>query len=423
MSSPLADRIRPDTLDDVVGQRHILAPGKPLRRIIESGTIPNMIFYGPSGIGKTTVAGIIAARTNMTLHILNGTQAGVADIKSVIADVGTFAGVNGILLYLDEIQYLNKKQQQSLLSYIEHGDITLIASTTENPYFAVYNAVISRCTVFEFKPVEPAEMEHAVQRAFALLAEEYQTPFQIEEGVTAHIAMGSGGDVRKAMNAAELCALSAEPTEQGMAVSLALAKTLTQRSNMRYDRDGDSHYDLLSALQKSIRGSDENAALHYAARLMEAGDLISLTRRLLVIASEDVGLAYPQTVMIVKACVDNALALGMPEAQIPIAEAIILMCTAPKSNSANNAIKAAFADLHKYGPLDFPRHLQNVHCDGEGAAVRGQHYLYPHDFPNHYVRQQYLPDEIADHVYYTFGDNKQEQAAALYRKKILEESE
>jgi putative ATPase len=420
MSSPLAERIRPKTLDDVVGQTHLLGAGKPLRRIIESGTIPNMIFYGPSGIGKTTVASIIAARTNMTLHILNGTQAGVADIKSVIADVGTFASMNGILLYLDEIQYLNKKQQQSLLSYIENGDITLIASTTENPYFAVFNAVISRSTVFEFKPVSASEMEAAVERAFRILSEE--TPLIIEEGVTQHIALGSGGDVRKAMNAAELCALSAEPGEHGNTVTLALAQALTQRSNMRYDRDGDAHYDILSALQKSIRGSDENAALHYAARLMEAGDLISLTRRLLVIASEDVGLAYPMAPVIVKACVDNALALGLPEARIPIAEAIIMMCTAPKSNSAEAAIDAAIADLQKYGPLDFPRHLQNKHYDGEGAAVRGQHYLYPHDFPNHYVRQQYLPDEIRDHVYYQFGENKTEQAALAYRRKILEEA-
>ena len=422
MPSPLADRIRPQSLDDVVGQQHILAPGKPLRRIIESGQIPNMIFYGPSGIGKTTVASIIAARTNMTLHILNGTQAGVADIKSVIADVGTFASMDGILLYLDEIQYLNKKQQQSLLSYIEKGDITLIASTTENPYFAVYNAVVSRSTVFEFKPVEAAEMERAVRRAFQILSEEQGSPLQIEDGVAEHIALGSGGDVRKAMNAAELCALAAEPDEGGNIVTLALAEALTQRSNMRYDRDGDAHYDILSALQKSIRGSDENAALHYAARLLEAGDLISLTRRLLVIASEDVGLAYPMAPVIVKACVDNALALGLPEARIPIAEAIVMMCTAPKSNSAEAAIDAAIADLRRYGPLDFPRHLQNVHYDGEGAAVKGQHYLYPHDYPNHYVRQQYLPDEIKDHVYYEFGENKTEQAALAYRRKILEES-
>ena len=422
MASPLADRIRPQGLDDVVGQQHLLGAGKPLRRIIESGTIPNMIFYGPSGIGKTTVASIIAKRTNMTLHILNGTQAGVADIKSVIADVGTFASMNGILLYLDEIQYLHKKQQQSLLSYIENGDITLIASTTENPYFAVYNAVISRSTVFEFKPVDAGEMEKAVLRAFRIIGEEQGNPLLLEDGVAAHIALGSGGDVRKAMNAAELCALSADPTPEGYKVTLALAEALTQRSNMRYDRDGDAHYDILSALQKSIRGSDENAALHYAARLLEAGDLISLTRRLLVIASEDVGLAYPLAPVIVKACVDNALALGLPEARIPIAEAIIMMCTAPKSNSAESAIDAAIADLHTFGPQDFPRHLQNKHYDGEGAAVVGQHYLYPHDYPNHYVRQQYLPDEIKDHVYYQFGENKTEQAALVYRRKILEES-
>ena len=419
MSSPLAERIRPQTLDDVVGQTHLLAPGRPLRRIIEGGTIPNMIFYGPSGIGKTTVASIIAARTNMTLHILNGTQAGVADIKSVIADVGTFASMNGILLYLDEIQYLNKKQQQSLLSYIENGDITLIASTTENPYFAVFNAVISRSTVFEFKPITAQEMEKAVRRAFAVLSEERGAELKLEDGVLEHIAAGSGGDVRKALNAAELCALSCENDT----VTLETAKLLTQRSNMRYDRDGDAHYDILSALQKSIRGSDENAALHYAARLLEAGDLISLTRRLLVIASEDVGLAYPMAPVIVKACVDNALALGLPEARIPIAEAIVMMCTAPKSNSAYLAMDAAIADVRQHGALDFPRHLQNKHCDGEGAAVRGQHYLYPHDYPNHYVRQQYLPDELRDRVYYRFGENKTEQAALAYRRKILGESE
>jgi len=413
---PLAEQIRPKSLDDVVGQSHLLAPGKPLRRIIESGHIPNMIFYGSSGIGKTTVARIIADKTNMTLHILNGTQAGVSDIKTVIADVGTFAGANGILLYLDEIQYLNKKQQQSLLSYIENGDITLIASTTENPYFAVYNAVISRCTVFEFKPVTTDEMLKAVERAFSMASKKHLI---IEDGVISHIAQGSGGDVRKAMNAVELCVLSAESTEQGEVISLESAELLTQRSNMKYDRDGDSHYDILSALQKSIRGSDENAALHYAARLIRAGDLLSLTRRLLVIASEDIGLAYPQAVPIVKACVDNALQLGLPEARIPIAEAVILLATAPKSNSAYLAIDAALKDLDDYGALDFPRHLQNQHFDGEGAQIRGQHYLYPHDYPNHYVRQQYLPDAIANHVYYRFGDNKLEQAALQYRIKIL----
>lgn len=415
---PLADSIRPKTLDDVVGQQHLLGEGKSLRRIIESGRIPNMIFYGPSGIGKTTLASIIASRTNMTLHILNGTQAGVSDIKSVIADVGTFASMNGILLYLDEIQYLNKKQQQSLLSYIENGDITLIASTTENPYFAVYNAVISRSTVFEFKPVEASEMEKAVNRAFRILQEEQGLALTIEEGVAAHIAQGSGGDVRKAMNAAELCALSAEPTADGLYVTLEIAKALTQRSNMRYDRDGDAHYDILSALQKSIRGSDENAALHYTARLLEAGDLISLTRRLLVIASEDIGLAYPQAISIVKSCVDSALQLGLPEARIPLAQAVILLCTSPKSNSAICAIDAALEVVRSGDYGDIPSHLKDGHYDGAQKLGNAIGYQYPHEFPNHYVQQQYLPDNIADHVYYQFGDNKQEQAALLYRRKV-----
>ncbi len=419
---PLADSIRPKTLDDVVGQQHLLGEGKPLRRIIESGRIPNMIFYGPSGIGKTTLASIIASRTNMTLHILNGTQAGVSDIKSVIADVGTFASMNGILLYLDEIQYLNKKQQQSLLSYIENGDITLIASTTENPYFAVYNAVISRSTVFEFKPVDASEMEKAVRRAFRIMQEEQGCLLDIEDGVTAHIAQGSGGDVRKAMNAAELCVLSGEPTADGIRITMEIAKSLTQRSNMRYDRDGDAHYDILSALQKSIRGSDENAALHYTARLLEAGDLISLTRRLLVIACEDIGLAHPQAVAIVKACVDSALQLGLPEARIPLAEAVILLCTSPKSNSAINAIDAAIADVRSGDYGDIPSYLKDGHYGGAQKLGNAIGYQYPHEFPNHYVKQQYLPDNIADHVYYEFGDNKQEQAAAAYWKKIKGEN-
>ncbi|MDE6087502.1 MAG: replication-associated recombination protein A [Oscillospiraceae bacterium] len=417
--TPLAEQIRPKNLDEVVGQRHLLAKGRPLRNIIESGHIPNMIFYGVSGVGKTTVASIIAKQTNKKLHVLNGTQAGISDIKSIISEIGTFASMNGILLYLDEIQYLNKKQQQSLLSYIENGDITLIASTTENPYFAVYNALISRSTVFEFKPVEISEIEKAVARAFQELESMQGHAFSIQDGVISHIAQGSGGDVRKAMNACELCALACEKSGQDFIINLELAESLTQRSNMRYDRDGDAHYDILSALQKSIRGSDENAALHYTARLLQAGDLISLTRRLLVIAAEDIGLAYPMAVPIVKACVESALQLGMPEARIPIAEAVILLATAPKSNSAKKAMDAAILDLEQHGALEIPRHLQNQHFDGTGAAIRGQHYLYPHDYPHHYVYQQYLPDEIRNHVYYQFGDNKQEQSALQYRNWIL----
>ena len=422
MSAPLADKIRPLTLDDVVGQEHILAEGKPLRRIIESGTVPNMIFYGPSGVGKTTVARIIAENCGMTLHKLNGTSASTADIKQVVGEIGTFGTENGILLYLDQIQYLNKKQQQSLLEYIENGEITLIASTTENPYFSIYNAVISRSTVFEFKPVPAELIIPAVQRAFKIISEENGTEIEADEEIYRTIAYNCGGDVRKAMNTAELAVICGEPDSGKVKVTAESMKIIAQRSNMRYDRDGDQHYDILSALHKSIRGSDENAALHYAARLIAAGDIISLCRRLLCIASEDIGLAYPMAAVITKACVDSALQLGLPEARLPIAEAIILLATAPKSNSAEAAIDAALADLQDCDALDFPRHLQNMHYDGKGAAVVGQNYLYPHDFPNHYVRQQYMPDALNDHVYYQFGDNKQEQSAYQYRKKLLDET-
>lgn len=419
MNVPLADRIRPKTLDDVVGQKHILGEGKPLRRIIESRNIPNMIFYGSSGVGKTTVARIIADNAGMKLHKLNGTSASTADIKEVIEDTGMLEGINGVLLYLDEIQYLNKKQQQTLLEYIENGQVTLIASTTENPYFYVYNAIISRSTVFEFKPVTAEELVPAINRAFRLSAEQLGLPIKIEKGTAEYIARGCGGDVRKSLNTVELCVLSGENDGKELRVTLESAAELTQRSNMRYDRDGDIHYDILSALQKSIRGSDENAAIHYAARLIESGDIISLSRRLLVIASEDIGLAYPQAASIVKACVDSAMQLGLPEARIPLSEAVILLATAPKSNSAYMAINSALEDVRNGETGDFPRHLQNKHFDGEGAEVRGQHYLYPHDFPNHYVSQQYLPDPIKDKVYYHFGENKTEQAALAYRNKIL----
>lgn len=411
---PLADRIRPSTLDEVVGQRHILAQGKPLYNIISRGKIPNMIFYGPSGVGKTTVANIIAQKTSMSLYRLNGTQASTSDIKDVVANLGTFGAAGGILLFLDEIQYLNKKQQQTLLEYIESGEITLIASTTENPYFYVYSAVLSRCTVFEFKQVTAEDILPAVERAFRLMGEEMHTQFTLEEGVVSHIAYGCGGDVRKAANTVELCCLSSE----GDTVTMETAKLLTQKSSMNYDRDGDHHYDILSGLQKSIRGSDENAALHYAARLLAAGDITSLCRRILVIASEDIGLAYPMAVPIVKACVDSALQLGLPEARIPLGEAVVLLATSPKSNSAYLGINAAMQDVEDGKTGDIPRQLQNKHYDGEGNAVKGQHYLYPHDYPDHYVKQQYLPDAIKDRVYYTFGDNKFEQQSKAYWDKI-----
>ena len=411
---PLADKIRPKTLDDVVGQPHLIGEGKPLLKIIQSGKIPNMIFYGPSGVGKTTIARIIADSANMRLHKLNGTSASTADIKEIVSEIDTFLGSNGILLYLDEIQYLNKKQQQSLLEYIENGSITLVASTTENPYFYVYNAILSRSTVFEFKPVEPEELKKAVKRGFAEISKDTGEEYDVDEDAIDYICHGVGGDVRKCLNTVELCSVTAKNGK----VDLELAKSLTQRSNMRYDRDGDQHYDLLSALQKSIRGSDENAALHYAARLIDAGDIISLSRRLLVIASEDVGLAYPQAIPIVKACVDSAMQLGLPEARIPLGDAVVLLATSPKSNSGYNAINAALADVQNGVTGDFPRCLQNKHCDGEDAAVKGQFYLYPHDYPNHYVKQQYLPDNLKGKKYYEYGDNKLENAAKEYWKKI-----
>ncbi len=413
MYQPLADKIRPQTLDDVVGQTELLRPNGVLRRIVESGQIPNMIFYGPSGVGKTTVASIIAKQTERKLYRLNATTAAIADIRRIIDELDTFLAPNGALVYLDEIQYFNKKQQQSLLEFIEDGRMTLIASTTENPYFYVYNAVLSRCTVFEFKPVEPEEMRRAVSRAFSLALE--GRTVTLDEGVVDAIATGCGGDVRKALNAVELLAASA--AEDGT-IALDDALEVSQRSNMRYDRDGDSHYDILSALQKSVRGSDPDAALHYLARLLEAGDMISAARRMLVIASEDVGLAYPQAAAIVKACIDSAFQLGMPEARIPLAQAIILMATAPKSNSAIRGIDAAMADVRHDNCGDIPAHLKDCHYTGAKKLGRGLTYQFPHDFPGHWVEQQYLPDALVGHTYYEYGENKNEQAARAYWEKI-----
>ncbi len=415
MASPLADKLRPRTLEDVVGQSHLLAPGQVLRSIIEGGTIPNMIFYGPSGVGKTTVANIIANKAGKKLYRLNGTTASTADIKEIVSQLDTFEGRNGVVLYLDEIQYLNKKQQQNLLEFIENGSITLIASTTENPYFYVYNAVLSRCTVFEFKPVEPPEVQRAVERAFRVCAEEYPG-LTVEDGVAEHISFSCGGDVRKALNAVEMLVLSAVSSSEVPVATLQAAKEVSQRSSNRYDRDGDVHYDLLSALQKSIRGSDENAALHYLARLLDSGDLISPCRRILVCASEDIGLAYPMAVVVVKTCIDAAMQLGLPEARIPLAEAVILLCTAPKSNSANVAIDAALADVRKGKYGDVPPHLKDGHYGGANKLGRAIGYKYPHDFGG-WVEQQYLPDELRDRVYYHFGQNKTEQAALAFRRQ------
>ena len=419
MNAPLADRMRPQTLSDMVGQHHLLDEGRALRRIVDGGRIPNLIFYGPSGVGKTTLARMIAERADMRLHKLNGTTASTADIKAVVSEVDTIAGMNGILLYLDEIQYFNKRQQQTLLEFIENGQITLIASTTENPYFYVYSAILSRASVFEFKPVDVEDMKVAVRRGFAFMAEEQGVSIEAEEAAVTHIARQCGGDVRKALNAVELCVLSTPPAEDGSrVVTLETAEQLAQRSAMRYDREGDEHYDIISAYQKSMRGSDENAALHYLARLLVAGDLPSACRRLLVCAAEDVGLANPQILPIVKAAVDTALQVGLPEARLPLADAVIMVCRSPKSNSAHDAINAAMADVEagRSGPI--PRGLQNKHFDGEDAAVKGQHYLYPHSYPHHWVKQQYLPDVLANTVYYHPADNKNEQAYEAYWKGI-----
>lgn len=418
MHRPLADELRPKSLDDVVGQRHIIGKEGILRRIIEGGEIPNMIFYGPSGIGKTTVAEIVASRIHRPFHRLNATTASISDIKAIMADVGTLLAPEGVVIYLDEIQYFNKKQQQSLLEFMENGKITLIASTTENPYFYVYNAVLSRATIFEFKPVSVDELLPALKRSIAYMEKKRGISVQYENGVIEQIALACGGDVRKAINAIEALFLAHNLEEKGFTIHLQEVSLVAQRSVMRYDRDGDSHYDILSALQKSIRGSDPDAGLHYLAQLLEAGDLISACRRLMVIASEDIGLAYPQAVTIVKSCIDAANMLGLPEARIPLAEAVILMATSPKSNSAILGIDAAMNDIRNGKSGDIPAHLRDTHYKGSEKLGHGLNYQYSHDFPNHYIKQQYLPDTLIGRIYYEYGENKVEQTAKRYWDEV-----
>ena len=413
MYQPLAELLRPQTLDDVFGQEHILASGAVLRRLVDSGNIPNMIFYGPSGTGKTTVANIIAKQTNRTLYQLNATTASTADIKNIVAQLDTFMAPNGVLLYLDEIQSFNKKQQQSLLEYIENGKITLIASTTENPYFYVFNAILSRSTVFEFKQISAEAALKAVQRAVAFLEKRTALKADAEEGALQYIAGACGGDLRKAMNAVEVLFSAAMPTGDRFLITLEDAKAVTQKSALRADRDGDNHYDLLSALQKSIRGSDPDAAVHYLARLLEAGQMQAACRRLMVIAAEDIGLAYPMIMPIVNSAVDMALKLGMPEARIALGDVSVLMATSPKSNTGHVALDLALEDVRKGLGGDFPRHLQNAHLDTY-TQEREQGYKYPHNYPGRWVDQQYLPDDLVDKKYYTYGDNKLEQAAMQY---------
>ncbi len=418
MSSPLANKIRPTSLDQVVGQNHLLGKNKVLRKIIESKIIPNMIFYGPSGVGKTTVATIISNMTDKYLYKLNGTTASTSDIKDIINNIDTLHTQNGILLYLDEIQYLNKRQQQTLLEFIETGKITLIASTTENPYFYIYNAILSRCTVFEFKTIEPSEIKKAVKRAYDYLKHELNKDIIVSDKTMLNIALRCNKDVRKALNIVELSVISGLNQEGKIKITPECIDELTTNSTIRYDKNGDDHYDILSAFQKSMRGSDANAAVHYLARLLTVGDILSACRRLMVCACEDVGLAYPQIMPIVKSCVDMALQLGMPEARIPLADAVILVCNAPKSNSAYMAVNDAMHDIENTDIGDIPRHLQNMHFDGEDNQNKGQFYKYPHDYENSWIAQQYLPDALKDKQYYKFGNNKTENAYKAYWDKI-----
>lgn len=417
---PLADLIRPTQLEEVYGQQHILGENKILNRIVRSGRISNMIFYGPPGVGKTTVANIIAEKVGKRFYKLNATNASLKDIQEITKELDTFLGVNGVVLYLDEIQNFNKKQQQSLLEYIEDGRITLIASTTENPYFYIFKALLSRSTIFEFKPVEEKDIKRAIERAVNIKSKEYsEIKLKVTEAAIDYLATYCNGDVRKAINGLEVAINSTNPnTERVVLIDLGVVRDSTQSKVIAYDMDGDAHYDILSAFQKSIRGSDPNAAIHYLARLIKAGDLISICRRLQVIVAEDIGLAYPQAAIIVKSLVDSARELGFPEARIPLAEATILLATSPKSNSAILAIDAALSDLENKSIGDIPNHLKDAHYYGASNMGRGVEYKYPHSYPNHYVDQQYLPDDIRNKKYYDFGDNKFERTIMEYWNKL-----
>ena len=414
IGQPLADRIRPLSFEEMVGDPKLFGKDGIFSKMIAAKHIPNMIFYGPSGTGKTTAANILAHAAGKTLHKLNATSAGLADVKEVIAESNSLLGADGVLLYLDEMQYFNKKQQQSLLEYIENGKITLIASTTENPYFYIYPAIISRCAVFEFKSIDAAALKQAVRRASEILKSETEKDVHFTDDALSMIVSAAAGDARRAVGLFEnIASVYDEITEE--TVRAFLPEVMGMGG---FDKSGDGHYDLLSALQKSIRGSDPDAALFYLAKLLAGGDLISVCRRLQVIASEDIGLAYPTAMTFVRACVESARELGLPEARIPLADAAVLLATAPKSNSAYLGLASAMDAVSQGKGATFPRCLQNVHFDGENSGQKGQNYKYPHDFPNHYVSQQYLPDDLKYVKFYTYGDNKTEQAAKAYWDKI-----
>lgn len=404
VQKPLADRMRPSCFDEIAGQSHLVGDNGILRRLANIGRIPNMIFYGPPGTGKTTVANIIASVSGMQLYKLNATSASLSDVKEILSSTDNIFSENGTLLYLDEIQYFNKKQQQSLLEFMENGKITLIASTTENPYYYVYNALLSRSSVFEFKSVTPDDCVPSLYRALNLLNEDFGTKKKADENVMLMIARTCAGDVRMSIGVLENAYYISDEEILADSVTALLPSVVGH-----YDRNGDVHYDLLSCLQKSIRGSDPDAALFYLAKILASGDLLSACRRILVIASEDIGCAYPQAASLAYACTESARALGLPEAAIPLANIVTILATAPKSNTSYLAYHAASEDLANGLGRDIPKHLQSPNFEG---------YVYPHDYENDYVNQDYLPSDLRNRQYYFFGQNKTEQAAKAYHDFI-----
>lgn len=414
---PLADTLRPKTLDDIVGQKHLIGYGKPLRKIIESKNIPNMIFYGSPGTGKTTIAQMISEYSNKKYYKLNGTTASLSDVKDIIKETENLNGLDGVILYLDEIQYFNKKQQQSLLEYIENGRITLITSTTENPFFYIHPAVLSRSVIFEFKGVTTKDIIPAIERGFKYLENQDNVKINIDDKTKELIAQNCGGDVRKSLNIVEMSYIISKSSEAEVTIDYELTEQITYNNGMMADRNSDAHYDVASGLMKSLRGSDVDAAMFYLAKLLNQGDLITPCRRLLCSASEDIGMAYPQAISIVKSCVDTALQLGLPEARLPLAQAVVVLATAPKSNSVYTAINEAMEDVRLGKGNQPPRCLQNTHADGIGGAD-GQNYLYPHMYENDYVHQQYLPNDLINKKYYIPSNNNCEQQIANYWNNI-----